>query len=295
MQNLDNTQLWTALITPFLNSGEIDFDSFQKLLKIQEQAGNAILILGSTGEALSLTLEERKKVVEFSVSQKLSSPIMVGVGGIGIDEQLDWIEYLNEINIQSYLLVTPLYAKPGRHGQTDWFRTLLDRSQKPCMLYNVPSRTGIKMNFDSIKELNGHKNFWAIKEASGSVDDFTKYAQAAPQAKVFSGDDALLVNFCQTGHCRGLVSVASNVWPKATARYTELACKQEFETLNSWQKWSESLFVASNPIPCKWLAAKNLNIENAIVRLPLSVEDMNSEELLENNNNEVNNWLKQNL
>ena len=132
--DLDNYLLWTALITTFTNEGEVDYEDLSVLLDQQQRANNGILILGSTGEALNLDIETRKQLVTFCCDQQLSVPLMVGVGGSLLKETLDWVEWLNQQSIDSQLMVTPLYSKPGHHGQTAWFNALLDAASMPCVI-----------------------------------------------------------------------------------------------------------------------------------------------------------------
>jgi 4-hydroxy-tetrahydrodipicolinate synthase len=297
--HLDPFPLWTAIVTPFHKNGELDLESFKRLLKTQAEANVAVLLLGSTGESLALNLSEKKQVIATALEEKriqhYQIPYMVGVGGISLPEQKEWVEYLNTLALDAYLLVTPLYAKPGRVGQREWFSALMDTANKPCMLYNVPSRTGIKMNFDAVKDLSHHKNFWAIKEASGSVEDFKKYLSAAPQVQVFSGDDGLTFDFCQVGGI-GLVSVAANVWPKETLSYVKLCLKgkSSASAVKDWPRFSDALFIASNPVPVKALLKEKKIIDNDFLRAPLSIADLPSRAPLIETDQEVLAWFKQN-
>lgn len=291
--NYNNPSLWTALITPFNGDGSVDYDSLKTLLEQQNNSSNGILLLGSTGESLALTLEERKQVLNFAIENKKQSPYMVGVGGIGHEEQLDWINYLNSIDIDCYLVVTPLYAKPGKLGQKTWFKNMLDKAQRPCVLYNVPSRTGVKMNFEAVEELKDHKNFWAIKEASGSTEDFERYANACPNIKMFSGDDALLPAFSQI-RCEGLISVASNVWPSETHQYVNQCLEKKYDQVKDWEAISNSLFIAANPIPAKAILKEKKIIKEAQTRLPLVKEDLASIGPLIEADQMVQNWVKKN-
>ena len=253
MKMINNYPLWTAIVTPMNDDSSVDYQSFEKILRQQEQASVAVVILGSTGEALNLTKEESKKVLEFGLSLNLKVPVMTGIGGFGQNDILEYVNYLNSLQgLDAYLVVTPLYAKPGEFGQTQWFGTILDHANKPCMLYNVPGRTGVKMNFNVIKKLAEHKNFWAIKEASGSVSDFKQYAQAAPKARMCSGDDGMVPDF-YPHNCVGLVSVASNAWPQETLSFVTKTLKGELskEEALLWGKCCDTLFIASNPVPVK--------------------------------------------
>ncbi len=288
---LDNYPLWTALVTPLNTDQTIDFNSLRVLLKQQEEANNGLLVLGSTGEALNLSLKEKKSVLEFVLEQRLQVPIMVGVGGINLAETKEWIHYLNQLEVHCYLLVTPLYAKPGRIGQYRWFKELLDASTRPCMLYNIPSRSGISLNIDSYKDLTGHKNLWSLKEASGSVQNFLEYVSANKEVKVFSGDDAMMPAFAKIG-AKGLVSVASNAWPKATHKYVERSLHNELNEseIKLWEEASNSLFLASNPVPVKALLKRNGTIAENIMRAPLSEEDFDDVEILLTHSNDIEHW-----
>lgn len=289
--NLDRYSLWTAVVTPFEITGHVDFESLSSLVKAQERAGNGLLILGSTGEALNLNCATRKSIIEHVVKMKPSSPIMVGVGGNLLHEQKEWINYLEDLGVDAYLLVTPHYAKPGPHGQERWFKELMDSSSKPCVLYNVPGRTGTPLSLQAVKNLNSHQNFWGIKEASGSVEKFKEYLQAAPGKKLFCGDDALMPDFAMAG-ASGLISVASNVWPAETHRYVKECLAKTFDAKELWSNASNALFVASNPVPVKWLMHELKFIQTPLMTPPLSDKDMVSHETVMRANREVSRWFK---
>ena len=271
--NMQDYSLWTAVVTPLLETGAVDFDSLTKIVKQQTDAKNGLLILGSTAEALNLNLATRKSIIEHVVAMKPESPIMVGVGGNLLEEQTEWMTYLTSLNVHAYLLVTPHYAKPGAHGQYNWFKALMDHSTRPCMMYNVPGRTGVAMSTDAVSRLNTHKNFWAIKEASGSVEKFKEYKAAAGGKPVFCGDDALMPDFALAGSA-GLVSVASNAWPQETNLYVKQCLAKTFDAKELWTKASNSLFVASNPVPVKRLMFEKGTIRTAKMAAPLSDADM---------------------
>lgn len=291
-KDIDKYQVWTAIVTPMNEDGSIDYDSFERLLKKQSDVGNAITILGSTGEALNIDLSERKQVLDFAIGLNLEVPLMVGVGGINLNEQSQWIEYLNWLNVDAYLLVVPLYAKPGVHGQYGWFKHLLDLANKPCMLYNVPGRTAKNLEIETVKMLVDHPNFWAVKEASGSEKDFANYAAAAPNAKMLSGDDLLLPEFTSLG-AEGVVSVASNVWPEATKKYAAQCIDGTFKDKQVWAESIEALFSSSNPIPAKALLKAQGKIKSPTLRLPLSIEDMGNIETVKSADKKINEWFSQ--
>lgn len=294
MKNLNQFPLWTAIVTPMNQDGSIDFDSFKNILQEQNKAKNAVVILGSTGEALNLNKDECKKILEFGLSLNLDVPVMTGIGGYNLEECLNYVDYLNNLKgLDAYLVVTPIYAKPGEHGQTHWFKSILDRSIRPCMIYNVPSRAGVKLNVNAVKTLHGHKNFWAIKEASGSVEDFKNYKDAAPNVRMYSGDDGMMYEFAPH-NLKGLVSVASNAWPLQTHLYTQKAIEQKLTTEEAalWQKASDSLFIASNPVPVKNLMFANKQIKTNLLRAPLSAKDLSDNTPLLQAQAAVNEWFK---
>ncbi|MDZ7756363.1 MAG: 4-hydroxy-tetrahydrodipicolinate synthase [Rhodohalobacter sp.] len=205
------------MVTPMNTDGSIDYDSFENILKKQEEAGNGVLVLGSTGEGLNLNEEEKREVVTFTKGLDLDIPMMVGVGGFDLPAQADFIHFCNEIEPDALLLVTPLYAKPGAEGQFEWFSELMGETEIPCMLYNVPSRTGVKMHPSVPARLSQEfDHLMGVKEASGSVEEFKEFRRQAPDVNFYSGDDGLTPAFSKEGGV-GLVSVAANVWPKATA------------------------------------------------------------------------------
>lgn len=285
--------LWTAMITPMTPEGEIDFDAFEVLLRKQEEAGNGVLVLGSTGEGLNLNEEEKKEVVEFTKELFLDVPMMVGIGGFDLESQKEFIRFCDEVRVHAFLLVTPLYAKPGAEGQYEWFSALLSETKTPCMLYNVPSRTGVKLHPSVPARLTEDFNhLLGVKEASGSLEEFKAFRDAAPNLNFYSGDDGMTPAFAKEGAI-GLVSVASNVWPQETHLYVELCLSEKTETLFPvWKDATDCLFNAPNPIPAKVLLREKGWIPDAYVRLPLSLKDISDEvkNQLVQADNDIQNW-----
>lgn len=283
-----NNNTYTAVVTPMFGNGEIDLVSFERLLRKQEQADCGVLILGSTGEALALNYEEQCQVVRFACSLGLKVPLLVGVGGYQLAEQLKWVEFCNAQAIDGFLMVTPIYAKPGTQGQIAWFSALLDKAKKPCMLYNVPSRTGVNLCFDAFAALKNHPNLWALKEASGDISRFKCYVQIASHVHVYSGEDAMMPELAKVG-CKGLVSVVSNLWPKEVKAYVETSLRFEADEALSrlWQDATFACFSVANPIPAKaWLAHMGV-IDSNSLRLPLIAQELTSIERLQQADAEI--------
>ncbi len=270
-----NPVLWTAIVTPLTADGDLSLTDFETLLRMQESAGNGIVILGSTGEGLNLSEEERRRIVAFTCSLNLTVPVMCGVGGFDLPGTLTWLRYLETQHLDAYLMVTPLYSKPGENGQYAWFSALLNTATRPCMLYNVPGRTGCQLNKEAVRRLASHPHFWAIKEASGSEEQFAAYVAAARDVLVFSGDDPMMGEYAPLG-AHGLVSVAGNIWPDATRTYVELALAGELtpEDIALWKEASAALFIASNPVPVKTILMLDGHISTNTVKLPLHANDM---------------------
>ncbi len=269
-QSYQHCILWTALVTPFDEHNNIDFDSLANIARAQANAGNGILLLGSTGEGLALTRNEQQTIVEFVCQLNLSAPIMVAVGGYNLAEQLAWVEQCNHYAIDAFLLATPIYAKPGAVGQTAWFKALLDKATFPCMLYNVPSRSAVEIPLATVEALAEHPQFWAIKEASGDINKFLAYRQIAPQIDLYSGEDAMMPYLANAG-AKGLVSVCANAWPAASQRYVQYSLAGQVNGLFPlWHNALASLFSVANPIPVKVLMHQQGVISLPNLRPPLT-------------------------
>jgi 4-hydroxy-tetrahydrodipicolinate synthase len=163
------------------------------------------------------------------------------------------------------------------------------------MLYNVPGRTGVKMNFNAIKNLADHKNFWAIKEASGSALDFKKYADSAPKARMYSGDDGMVFDF-EPHRCVGLVSVAGNAWPVETLAYVKKTLDKKITApeVDLWKKACDTLFIAANPVPVKNLMHVQGKIKTNVLRAPLHHADFGDNTPVVNADKTIKTWYKEN-
>jgi len=287
--------LWTACVTPFNNNGnDIDYRSLQRLLTMQAEAGNGIVLLGSTGEGLSLTNAEKCALIEFACQLKLNTKIIVGVPGVNLHQTLEWLDFCKDMPIHGYLMTTPIYTKPGIIGQTLWFEKLLEKAHMPAMLYNIPSRAGTSLYPETVRNLCGHERFWAIKDSSGTVETLVEYQAVAPNIQVFCGDDNMIPATAVMGAV-GLVSVASNLWPRITRKYVEKCLSSEKPSTDIWWKVCKTLFIASNPVPTKALLHEIGLIEHKTVRLPLSTQDLPSIDILKQANKMIIEWEKQKL
>ncbi|WP_349967435.1 4-hydroxy-tetrahydrodipicolinate synthase [Wolbachia endosymbiont of Armadillidium arcangelii] len=287
---MKSTFLWTACVTPFnYNGNSIDYQSLQRLLTIQAEAENGVVLLGSTGESLSLTDSEKRTLVEFVCELKSNTKIIIGVPGVNLYQTLEWLDFCKGMPIHGYLMTTPIYAKPGIMGQTLWFEKLLKKAHVPAMLYNIPSRAGVSLNTETVRNLSSHEKFWAIKDSSGTVDTLIEYKKVALNIEVFCGDDNMISDMAAYG-AAGLVSVAANVWPRVVHEYVKQCMSGKDSQADSWQQACKALFAASNPIPTKALLHDIGLIEHKTVRLPLSTEDLPSIETLRQANEMILRW-----
>ena len=271
-----NNLVWTALITPFDDDGAVQLDDFTRLLRMQEAAGNGILLFGSTGEGLALTTSEKVEMLEVVSNMNLQVPVMAGVGGFQAKAQKEWMDACHKARVDAFLLVAPLYARPGVRGQIAWFRELLDHATCPCMFYNIPARTGVKIAPEALQGVSGHKNSWAVKEAGGNTDDYAEFVQKVPELTFYAGDDFMLPFYSRIG-TEGVVSVASNVWPEQTRLFAGACFEQS--VMPGYHRWTDAvkeLFSAPNPIPVKALMMQKGLIRSDRLRLPLMREDLKS-------------------
>ena len=290
--NLSTIKLWTAIITPMDEEGKIDFSTFESLLRKQEKVGNGIILLGSTGEGMALSRIEKELVIKFAHACQLKVPCLSGLPGHQLEDTLSWISFCKSYQIKGFLAVTPYYSKPGAKGQVEWFRSILNHAALPVMLYHVPSRSGVGLAPEVLSELKDHPSLWALKESSGSVESLKKFQAANSTLTYFCGDDGLISEFAKQG-VKGLVSVASNVWPEATLRMVELSLQKKADDFaDFWRTATDTLFLASNPIPTKWLLHELGEIKSSQIRLPLSISDLSESEKVWEANLKVVEWFK---
>ncbi len=290
---LADTVLWTALVTPMHSDGAIDYQHLTLLAQRQADAGNGITLLGSTGEGLALTAEEHFAVVKHVTNLKLNVPIMVAVGGYNLAAQLAWIKQCNRLPIDAYLIASPIYAKPGVIGLTQWFSALLEQADFPCMIYNVPSRSGVNIPVATMQNIALHPNCWAMKEASGELETFLSFRQHCPELALFSGEDAMMPYLAGAG-VKGLVSVAANVWPKATNRYVKQALSGNFHGLFPlWHNVVSALFEVTSPIPTKVLLAEKGLLTTATLRAPLTEQELSVNHQLLALDQQIQHWFSE--
>ncbi len=263
----------TALVTPFKNN-EVDYDALEKLIESQIRSGiDSIVICGTTGESSTLTDEEHRSVIEFTVKKAAKRiPIIAGTGSNDYAYAIDLSQHACEVGADALLHVTPYYNKASQAGLVKYFSKIADNVSKPVILYNVPSRTGCNIGIDAYKELAQHPNIVATKEASGDVSFITKVIRAVgDNMTVYSGNDDQIVPLMSLG-AQGVISVLSNIAPEATVEMTHACLDGDFRRGAALQleylDLINALFMTVNPIPVK-VAMSMLGICEDELRLPL--------------------------
>mgnify|MGYP000562309464 CR=1 FL=1 len=285
MKNTIFTGAATAIITP-LNENGIDFDAFGRLIEWQIAEGiDAIVAAGTTGEGSTLTDEEHKSVIKFCVEKVAGRvPVIAGTGSNDIAYAISLTKYACEAGADAMLLVTPYYNKATQNGLIKSFTAVADASTKPCILYNVPSRTGCNITPQTCAVLANHPNIVAIKEASGNISQVAEISRlCGDRLDIYSGNDDQIVPVMSLGG-KGVISVLSNLLPRETSQmchsYLEGNTKASLDMQLKYLPLIDSLFCEVNPIPVKAAMAAMGYCENYL-RLPLTeMEDKNQQKLL---------------
>jgi 4-hydroxy-tetrahydrodipicolinate synthase len=231
MNNKKFTGTGVAIVTPFRNDGSIDFKSLGKLLEHIIKGGvNYIVVLGTTGESVTLTKDEKKAVVNFVIDTvSCRVPVVMGIGGNNTQEIIDTINQQDFNGIDAILSVSPYYNKPSQQGLYLHFKSIATASPVPVILYNVPGRTGSNISAETtIKLASEFSNIVAIKEASGNLTQIMQIINHKPKGfQVISGDDILTIPMMALGSA-GVISVMANAYPKELSDMVNHALKGEF-------------------------------------------------------------------
>lgn len=265
-----------AIVTPFRNDGSIDFKSLGKLLEHVIKGGvNYVVALGTTGESVTLTKDEKKAIINFvtdTVAGRI--PVVVGIGGNNTQEILDAISQQDFNCIDAILSVAPYYNKPSQLGLYLHFKAIAAASPVPVIIYNVPGRTGSNISAETtVKLANEFPNIIATKEASGNMGQIMQIINAKPKNfLVISGDDALALPIIAVGGS-GVISVVGNAYPKELSEMVGFALKSEITKAKTLHykllEITNSLFEEGNPAGIKALL-DIMKISPNNLRLPLA-------------------------
>ncbi len=274
MKNIIFTGAATAIITPMTEQG-VDYESFAKHIEWQiEQGIDALVIAGTTGEGSTLTDEEHREVIRFSVEQIAGRvPVIAGTGSNDIAYAIELTKFACEAGVDGLLIVTPYYNKATQKGLIASFTAIADAATKPCILYNVPSRTGCNLLPATVAQLADHPNIVAIKEASGNISQVAQLAAlCGDKIDIYSGNDDQIVPLMSLGG-KGVISVLSNICPKETVEICKRFEQGDVVGSAALQlkllPLIDALFCEVNPIPVKAACAAMGYCEN-ILRLPLT-------------------------
>jgi 4-hydroxy-tetrahydrodipicolinate synthase len=264
-----------ALVTPFHKDGNIDFKSFKKLIdRCIDQKVEYLVPLGTTGESVTLTRDEKRAVLDFVAEVNNNRlPIVLGLGGNNTRELLHQIEEGEFEHVDAILSVSPYYNRPSQRGIYQHYKSIANLAPVPVILYNVPSRTGSNLDTDTILELAHEvKNIIGIKEASGSLEKAMKIIKNKPKDFLFiSGEDTLTLPIIACGG-DGVISVVANAFPKDFSELVRAALEGNFEKARKLHykllSITNAIFVDGNPAGVKGLLSV-MNICSEHLRLPL--------------------------
>ncbi len=285
MKNTVFEGIATALITP-LNENGIDYAKFGTLIDDQIERGiDALVICGTTGESSTLSDKEHRDALAFA-SERIGGrvPFIAGTGSNDTSYAIELTKFACEIGADSCLVVTPYYNKATQNGLIKMYSAIADASEKPLILYNVPSRTGVNIEPSTYYALSKHGNIAAIKEANGNISKIVEtFALVGDTLDIYSGNDDQIVPLLSLGG-KGCISVLSNVLPEKTREICTKFWNGDFAGSAKLQcellPLVNALFCEVNPIPVK-AAMSALGYCENFVRMPLStMEEANYNKLI---------------
>ncbi|NKB76728.1 MAG: 4-hydroxy-tetrahydrodipicolinate synthase [Gammaproteobacteria bacterium] len=264
-----------AIVTPMFEDGRVDYDGLDKLVSFHvDNKTDGIVSVGTSGESATMDIDEQIEVIAKTVEMANGRiPIIAGTGANSTMEALELTSRAAPLGVEACLLVVPYYNKPTQRGLYEHFKLLAEKVDIPQILYNVPGRTSLDMENDTVVELSKIANITGIKDASADISRVADFAdRCAPGFMLYSGDDATTLDFIKAGG-HGCISVTANVAPAKMHEMCQAALSGDMdkaETLNAQlDGLHTSLFIESNPIPAKW-AVSELGFMSKGIRLPLT-------------------------
>ncbi|NRY60559.1 4-hydroxy-tetrahydrodipicolinate synthase [Clostridium beijerinckii] len=286
MKDIIFTGAAVAIVTPFTEDG-INFSELKKLIDFNIENGtDAIVIAGTTGESSTMTDEEHREVIRFTVEYvNKRVPVIAGTGSNDTVYAVQLSKYAESVGADALLLVTPYYNKTTQTGLIKHYNYIADRVNIPIILYNVPSRTGVNITPETYAELAKHPRIVATKEASGDLSAIAKIkALCKDELNIYSGNDDQIVPILSLGG-KGVISVFSNIMPKESheicSLYFEGKVEESCKLQTKYLDLINTLFIEVNPIPVKTaLGIMGYNVGS--LRMPLfPMEGKNLEKLRE--------------
>lgn len=278
------TGAYTAIVTPFNRNGEVDYGKLRALIAMQIAAGiDGIVPVGTTGESPTVNVAEHGKIIEVTIEAcKGKIKVIAGTGANSTAEALELTRHALAAGADGTLQVTPYYNKPNQEGLYRHFSAVADLGL-PVVLYNVPGRSAREIEVPTIARLAKHPKIVCVKEAGGSVDRVSQILRAC-DITVLSGDDSLTLPMMSLG-AKGIISVASNIAPKAVADMVHAAAAGRWDEARAlhmkYYRLFTDIFIDTNPIPIKAALAMAGLIEETY-RLPLcETSEANKKKLAE--------------
>ncbi len=278
-----------ALITPMTDEMTINYEKLEELINWQiSKKTDAIVIAGTTGETPTLSTEEHKQLIKFTV-EKVGGrvPVIAGTGSNSTAHAIEMSNYAKSAGVNGLLLVTPYYNKTTQNGLVTHYTMIADSVKLPCILYNVPGRTGVNIEPNTMKILSKNPYIVGIKEASGDMSQAVEMARIAPDGfSIWSGNDDMIVPILSIGG-DGVISVLANIMPEETHNmcqyYFDGNVKQSAKIQLDTKALIDALFCETNPIPVKEalnIMGKNVgNLRLPLVPMQLDNKDKLTDEL----------------
>lgn len=277
----------TAMVTPFDENLEVNYDAAAKLAKyLAENGSDGIVVAGTTGETPTLSKDEKVKlfkVVKEAVGD--SCKVVAGIGTNSTKASIDLVKEVADFDLDGIMAVVPYYNKPSQEGLYAHFKAIAEATDLPVMLYNIPGRTGVNMVPQTVEKLSGISNIVSIKEAAGSMDQVSELKSILPPYfSIYAGDDSLTLPMLSLG-CNGIISVASHVIGPSIKKMVDAWYNSDTDKALKWHLTLlpifKGMFVTSNPVPVKYVM-NELGINVGQFRLPL-VEPTEKDKTVLNN------------
>lgn len=263
-----------ALVTPFTETLAVDYKALKKLLQHTAKGADYYVVMGTTGESVTCSDEEKAKVLQFVKDNNPKGlPIVYGIGGNNTTHVVDEIKAADLRGVTAILSVSPYYSKPSQEGIYRHYKAVADASPVPVLLYNVPGRTGSNVTAETTLRLAGHQNIIGIKDACGSMEQFLKIAKEMPKDfLLISGDDMWALPLYALGG-KGVISVLANAYPQIFKKIKEHAFAGSFPKGALEQakllEINGPMYEEANPVGIKYVLSK-MGVIAPYVRLPLA-------------------------
>ena len=279
---------YVALITPFKDNGELDEDKIRELVNYHIENGTAgIVPCGTTGEAPTLTFTEHEKVIKIVVEEVRGRiQVIAGAGSNNTDRAVELTKYAKRLGADAALSTCPYYNKPSQRGLYEHYKKIAEEAGFPVMLYNVPGRTGVNIEAETVARLSEIPEIVAIKEATESLEQMIRIQDlCGDRIEILSGEDHLILPMLSIG-AKGVVSVVANIMPQEMGNLISSFLNKDFDRAyklhTDLYDVSRNMFIEGNPVTVK-TAMKILGMmDNDNVRLPLLPSEDKTYRKLEN-------------